>query len=635
MELPDDLDLTEIEWHLWDAVMAGRGVSFGDGDPRQLASADDWGPKRTIRGRVLAELLIRAGASGPPATRQVAIHGARVTGEVYLGHADMAASVQLKRCLFDHHVILRLAHARTLELDTCVLASVDATGASIDGLLEITQSKVGLGICLAGAKISQSVALSGSTIAGNNGQALNAEGLEVGGSMFLDSPTADSDRFHADGEVRLLNAQIAGQLNCTGGRFNNPGGIALGADSAEIQGSVFLGKLPDVADGFHATGEVRLVNAQIAGQLNCSGGRFDNGKRHAFAADGTKIGGSVFLNSTDDNADRFHATGEVRLSGVRIAGQLNCAGARVDNPERTALSVDMADIHGGALLNRGFHATGEVQLLGARIGGQLNCRGGRFENPKRAALNLEHAQVNTLLLRGPSLQVAGDVCLFGARVSTLADDPADLDGQEVTLHLDGFSYERIAPNSPDSMQDAKTRLQWLERQLRGHYFPQPYDQLAAVFRRNGQDYEARNVLVEKRRKRRKTLSGTRQGRFRKWLRKGWDILLEKSVLYGWQPWRPLVFGVAALMIGLGLVTAAQLMGLVIEPPTPWFVPIFLILDVFLPIVDLGVNSNWEIATEKGGAFAWIVTGYLWSLTLVGWGTVTLAVAALTGIVKRE
>ena len=97
----------------------------------------------------------------------------------------------------------------------------------------------------------------------------------------------------------------------------------------------------------------------------------------------------------------------------------------------------------------------------------------------------------------------------------------------------------------------------------------------------------------------------------------------------------LLLGLVALLIGLGLLIGAQRNGLVIEPPTPWFIPLFLILDVFLPIVSLGVDSNWDIDTDRGGTFAWIVVVYLWFLTLVGWATVTLALAALTGIVKRE
>ena len=233
--------------------------------------------------------------------------------------------------------------------------------------------------------------------------------------------------------------------------------------------------------------------------------------------------------------------------------------------------------------------------------------------------------MNALLLRGPRLRIAGNVNLFGAKISTLADDPATLAGQDVALHLDGFVYERIAPDAP---QDVSTRLQWLKLRPPG-YYPQPFDQLAAVYRRNGQDHEARAVLIEKRRARRETLKG--------WPRKLWDILLDRSVLYGWQPWRPLLFGFGVLLLVSGLVSRADATGLVVslsDVVSPYN-PFIHALDVFLPIVDLGVESRWTIDTASGGSFASLVVISLWILKLVGWGVVTLALAALTGIVKRD
>ncbi|QLQ19533.1 MAG: hypothetical protein HZT43_14170 [Exiguobacterium profundum] len=81
--------------------------------------------------------------------------------------------------------------------------------------------------------------------------------------MFL------SDGFHATGEVKLVSAAITGQLACAGGRFERPDGVALNANGATVGASVFL------HGGFHAAGEVNLVRAAITGQLACSGGRFE------------------------------------------------------------------------------------------------------------------------------------------------------------------------------------------------------------------------------------------------------------------------------------------------------------------------------------------------------------------------
>ncbi len=210
-------------------------------------------------------------------------------------------------------------------------------------------------------------------------------------------------------------------------------------------------------------------------------------------------------------------------------------------------------------------------------------------------------------------------------VSLLADDPRALARQNITLHLDGFVYERIAPNSP---QDVSTRLQWLDRQT-PNYHPQPFDQLAAVYRRNGQEHEARDVLVEKLRRRRQTLNGLRS--------RLWDRFLDKSFLYGWQPWRPLVLGFVIFLAVFGLVTGAQVKGLVIGPSdaTSTFYPFTMVVDVFLWNVDLGTESRWMIDTDGGGVYASIVEGSLWLLKLVGWGTITLALAARTRIVRRE
>ena len=308
---------------------------------------------------------IRAGTSELSKIRQVRIRGARVAGEVDLSHAEVLAAVRLDRCLLEQSVILEFARTRTLRFETCSLVSLKATGASIEGDLRIRRSYVQGVISLIDTRVRQSVVLSGSTIAGDGGRALDADRLRVGGNVFLnristnDKMTSNADAFRANGEVRLLGARIDGQLNCSGGRFKNPGKIALLASSAQIGGSVFL------SDGFLATGQVRLLSARIGGQLRCSKGRF------------------------------------------------NC-------PGDVALSASSAHITGSVSMTNKFHATGEVRLMRTRIGGQLNCTGGRFDNPEGTALNLQTAQANLLMLRNLAFGTAGRFDLVGAKISILA-----------------------------------------------------------------------------------------------------------------------------------------------------------------------------------------------------------------------
>lgn len=87
--------------------------------------------------------------------------------------------------------------------------------------------------------------------------ALSADNAHIGGSLLLD------ERFCAKGEVRLMGAVITGQLDCSGGTFENENGYALNADGVRVWGDLIL------EEKFCAKGEVRFLGADIAGQLNC------------------------------------------------------------------------------------------------------------------------------------------------------------------------------------------------------------------------------------------------------------------------------------------------------------------------------------------------------------------------------
>ncbi len=432
MESPNDIDLTQPERRMWLAVMAGQPCIFGDEDPRRLKSPDEWGSERTIRGYVLAALLTFVGSKAIPTIRQIQIQGARVIGDVDLCKAEVAVAARFAQCFFGDNVKLWLARTRTLQLETCVLASLDATGTCVEGTLEIVRSRVQCTVSIRDARISHSVVLSGSRIVGDGRQALDADGLKAGGGVELSQLPSDPDArratgeglqpmeksgqpsddggFHASGEVRLIGASITGQLNCTGGRFNNPTGIALTADSAEIGGHVHLGIVPNSAHRFHATGQVSLLGARIGGQLNCTGGRFENPCGEALKADGADIRGSVNLCAS------FHATGMVWLVGTRIGTLLNCAGGRFENPKKKALVADSAEIGGSVFLHDGFCASGQVWLLGARITGQLNCSGGRFDNREGIALAAENTEIGGGVLLRDGFRAIGEIKLSGARI---------------------------------------------------------------------------------------------------------------------------------------------------------------------------------------------------------------------------
>jgi hypothetical protein len=371
-----------------------------------------------------------------------------------------------------------------------------------------------------------------------------------------------------------------------------------------VEGSVFLDQ------GFHATGEVRLLGARIRGQLSCRGARLENPNGDALSADGMTVEGGVFLDQG------FHATGEVRLPGARIQGQLSCRGARLENPNGDALSADGMTVEGDVFLDEGFHATGAVRLLRARIRGALVCTEARFENPNGIALNLEHA-----------------------RLGGIEDDEGSWP-QRGRLRIDGLEYEGFAGDRTPT--DARRRLEWLRRQL-PDFRPQPYDQLARVFRRMGREADAVEVLIAKQE------DLIRHGKLSWWGRLTRRIL-GVTIGHGYRSGRALLWSLAFVIAGaliFGWANARGLMapsspeiltdplyraGGTIPPDYPRFEALAYSLDAFLPIVDLHQESFW--LPDAGKPFGALVRIYLWIHIAAGWFLSTLFVSGVTGLVRR-
>ena len=257
----------------------------------------------------------------------------------------------------------------------------------------------------------------------------------------------------------------------------------LTAQGARVTGDVFL-------RGVTATGEVSLSGAEIGGQLACNRARFEAAEGTALNAEGARVTGGVFLSGVT-------ATREVSLSGAEIGGTLACEGARFENSEGTALNAQGARVTGSVFL-RGVTATGEVSLSGAGIGGQLSCNGARFENSEDTALNAQKMEADEFYWREVQA-VSGAVDLNGAKVGDLVDDAASWE-KVGHLHLNGFRYDHIA-----GPVNVRMRLGWVAKDAAtaNEFRPQPYEQLAQVFREMGHDGDRRTVLIEKERFERK------------------------------------------------------------------------------------------------------------------------------------
>jgi hypothetical protein len=263
-------------------------------------------------------------------------------------------------------------------------------------------------------------------------------------------------------------------------------GIALGFDRARIEGSVFLN------NGFRAKGEVRLLGAQIGGQLGCNGARIEVANGTALCADGVDVKGDVFLR------DGFFAAGQTQMCSALIGGDLECDGGRFEARGGFALVADRTTVGGGVRMCNGFEAVGAVQLNNMRIASDLNCSGGYFESRGGAMLTARQMRVDGRLHACDMKQPLSNVSLAGASVGVLVDDASTWGSQ---LDLDGFKYGAFGDKAPT---DAQTRLRWLDKQTAKHagldkvereFRPLPWRQLQNVLREMGHVEDSRQVAV--------------------------------------------------------------------------------------------------------------------------------------------
>ncbi|GAA2580989.1 hypothetical protein GCM10010411_11940 [Actinomadura fulvescens] len=442
-------------------------------------------------------------------------------------------------------------------------------------------------VSLAGAKVGH-LDLSTAVLRNPGGPALNGSSLTVEQDLVC--------AFESAGEVQLAGAKIGGNLVLDGARLTNPGRSALRADGLVVERSLFC------RGGFAAEGELRLIGARVGGVCDLTGARLANPGGRALYAIRLEVGGDLMCRNG------FAAAGEIRLNGAHVGGQLEFTGATLSHPGGHALGGLGMTVDQHLFFRDGFVAEGELYLTGTRVGGRLSFIDAELSNPRGHAVSLEAVRARALVMRFGRAP-AGTIDLTNVQVESLRDDAESWPASRVTLR--GFAFDRLEHDEID----VRTRLRRLARHPDG-YVPQPYDQLAAAYRRDGREEAARRVAIAKHWHRRKVLGPF--GRLANWM-------LYLTVGYGYRTWLAAVWLAGLLALG-SLVFARAEMGRA-DPKGPAFHAFAYTLDVLLPIVDLGQQKAWN----PGGAAVY----WSWALIAAGWILTTAVVAGLTGIIKRD
>lgn len=537
-------------------------------------------------------------------------------------------------------------------------------------------------IRLNGVQIGGALIFSGADLSNPGEDALNCDGADIKGDVFLD------EGFKAKGEVRLLGAQIGGALTLASANLSNPNGDALCCDRVSVNGSFFLDH------GFKSEGEIRLLGAYIGGTLAFGSAYLSNPGKDALSCYNAYIKGNVFL----DNG--FKAEGKVVLQSSDILGNLELSDADLSNIGEDVLNCDGVDIRGDIIFNKNFKANGGISIMSAQIGGDLKLSGANLSNHGKNALSCHNANFKGNVFLNNSFNADGKVGLYNTQIlgnlvlrksdisvlicqavqiksGLLVDSFTKIDIFDLTagtantlvgfayfnaekINLDGFEYKHV---------HGKIDLnRWFQNLPNKENFkPRPYKQLAKVLRDMGHIQDANQVMIKYHDIR------PRNGKI-------YNIFLwiyKLASEYGYKPIRTFIIMIV-MWLAFGVVYWFSASIGVFSPTNPlifqqvqrnydinvsnvdlcsrrefnnlnnWtlnskiegeytaFSPWLYSLDVILPLVDIQQEKDWGVFMASND---WTFNAFVRLLivieVLVGWGLSLILVAILSGLAKNE
>lgn len=681
-------DLSEPEALLWEAFPRGRWVDLRSGVPERdgLAAAPGWGPERTIRAEVIAALLLGAAEPAPGSAPAIRLRGARVSGRLDLMGATVEAALICEYCVFEEPLRLVEAAVRTVRVVGGRLRHLNAARMRLDGILNLSGSRVDAGVRLDRARVAGEVSLRGAALGPDqDGVGLAADGLAVeggglecnegftaGGEVRLRGARIDAlvdlsdatvtgragmaidadhmtvngpltaDRLTAAGELRLRNATITSSLHLEGARLRNPGGIALGCAGLAIDGGIWC------RNGFTAEGEVRFTAARPRGVVCLDGAVIGNPGGLAVKLDRAELG-------TLEGAELAVTAGMVSMLATKVAGNVVLERARLGGPEEEiALWMETASI-GGSLRLQGLRAAGEVRIRSSTVSRRVMLMGGWLESPDEVALRFtrnevgldvvcddlvaigearfvdcavgRHLDLDQVHLVNPGGVALDCRMLRAAELSLLPAAPVQ--GTVILAHA-AIGLLRDDPERwPDVLRMDGLTYQTLQPPMpaarRLDWIARdPGGYQPQAYEQLARHYTGIGLPAETRRV--LHAGERRQRETRPPLGRVWGTVQEVTIAYGYQPWRAVMWFALVLAVGSLVYWAVPP-----EPLKPGEAPHFnafaYTLDLLLPIVDLGQ----ERAFNPEGAAQWL--SYL--LIAAGWILATTIAAAVARIVSRR
>jgi hypothetical protein len=521
----------------------------------------------------------------------------------------------------------------------------------VDGDLILDGAQV-TGACqLERATITGLFVASGARFENSAADAINAKNCDCA-DFFLVNATVI-------GACDIAGATVKGQFAAEGATFDYPRGIAICASTAHI-GSWFMRPRKDENKNGQPTsvhGTINLVRAHIAHDLDFQNVRLKAGHHLAISAREIVVEGSVYLWTSK-------VDGGVRFRGADIKGQLSLTDSSITSAmlarkrSTDPLPPVPADANDSGTA---LWTSLALDLREARVGHLTMPE--RLDNRPQGIIDLSRARIGTFTDFKAAWPPKVD-----RKTRACVERPCDENGRDADhLVLDGFEYEHL--DNPDGLPLGETgavaeaRRDWLLGQSRDDVFerlkPQPWRQLGKILAKQGYEDDARKISIQRRISQRHAKG--------MWLgARALNRALHWLADYGFNPWKTigwaagvvavfalLYWGVAAKYSGpeqplaFNEVVFVQTLAADFSPGFqsnaeakqellkvyPRFDPLMYSLDVFLPLVDLGIEKYWRANT---GTWLGVALYYLSVLEgIIGAALLLLIVTGFTGLLTRD
>jgi len=412
----------------------------------------------------------------------------------------------------------------------CAGATFENRTAAGDGVaLTANNAEIGRDCILQNSKISGLVSLISAKIRDNfnctdatfdnrtergERDALNVQRAEIGGAVLLRGPN-----FKASGQVDLEGARIGNDLDCERATFENSSrdgkANAFTAVHTEFGAAVLFRRIVSI-------GAVTLAGAKIGRDLDLRGARLLSPYWYAIRAPGLRVGGYFYLGPSLVLGDLELSYLEVvrGLDWTRLRLPPECTHNSASYQARSALSrLNLSHSNLGAEL-RAERLTSNVMFeidLGSTRVATLRDRwpagwGGDQSDPNRVSLNLDGFAYDRIAHLGEQKAQLDLAASATARVKQLPHRFVALARRAPLLLAGAYARRRrvaphsVAPSSNSSVRvrttpprfSVKARLEWLNLQREGEFFPQPYRHLGRVLRAHGHQGAAREVEIKER-----------------------------------------------------------------------------------------------------------------------------------------